>query len=145
VGIVPLSIVDTLLGERVYVGTQDQVYKSRVCNRDIRRDVPSDERTGIRHPQNSIRISQTTNILAYVSNCTREGIRKHRLSCISHVASACIRWQDVPVREGELVAVSAAGSLEAMALCVVTDSAWDQEGIQQRSEKVYISDHLCRA
>jgi len=142
VGIVPLNIVDTLLGERVYVGSQDQVCKSRVCNRDIRRDVPSDERTSTRRRQNSIRISQTTNILACASNCIREGIRKHRLSCISHVASACIRWQDVPVREGELVTVSAVGSLEAMALCVVMDSAGDQEGIQQRSEKACISDHL---
>jgi uncharacterized protein involved in tolerance to divalent cations len=120
----------------------DQAYKIPVCNRDIRRDVLLGEHKGIRRQQSSIHILRTTNTRAYASDCTREEIRRHRLSCTNHVTSVCIRWQGVLVREDEWVAVLAVGSSGATALCAVTDSATDREGIQPGLKRVYISDHL---
>jgi len=127
-----LSTADKLLGERVYVGSQDRVYKSPVCNQDILRDVPSDEHRGTHHLQNSIHILRTTNTLAYVSDCIREEIHKHRLSCTSHVANAYRQSRGVLFHEDELAAVSAVGSSEAMVMCAVMDSAGDRGGIQQQ-------------
>jgi len=121
VDIVLLSKADTLLGEHVYVGSQDlmvsgeymhkiceflahRVCKSPVCNQGIRRDALSDEHKGIRHPQNSIRISRTTNTLAYASDCIHEETRRHRLSCTSHAANVCRLSQGVLFREDGSVA-----------------------------------------
>jgi hypothetical protein len=109
-----------------------RVYRSPVCNQGILRDVPSDERRGTHRPQNSIHILRTTNTLAYVSDCIREEIHKHRLSCTSHVANAYRQSQGVLFHEDGLAAVSAVGSLEAMVMYAAMDSAGDREGIQRQ-------------
>jgi hypothetical protein len=69
-----------------------RVYKNLVYNRDIRRDALSDVRTNIHPQQSSIHILQTTNTLAYASNCTHVEIRKHHPSYITHAANAYTRW-----------------------------------------------------
>lgn len=145
VDIVLLSTADMLLCEHVYGGSQDQACKSLAYNRDIRHDVLSDVHTDTRPLQNSIRILRTTNTLAYASDCTREGIHKHRLFCISHVANVCRRSQGVPAREDEWAAVSAVGSSEVTVSYVVAGSVRDQEGNPQQSRRACISDHLCQA
>jgi len=98
---VQLSTIDRQLCERVYVGIRDRAYSSPVYNRGIRCDVLLDARKGTHRPQNSIRISRTTNTLAYASDCIRARIHKHRPSCTSRVANAYRLSQDVPFREDE--------------------------------------------
>lgn len=106
--------------------------KSLVCNQGILRDAPLDEHKDTHHPQNSIHTLRTTNILAYASDCIREEIHKHRLSCTSHVANAYRQLQGALFRVGGMATVSVVGSLEVMVSCVVMDSAKDREGIQQQ-------------
>lgn len=120
------NIIDKLLDEHVYGDMLAQAYRTLCYNPDTPPFSLLDVHINTHLPQNNIRTLHTTNIQAYVVNCTHARIHKHLLSYKVREANVYKQLLIVPVLEDVWGVVLVVGNLVRRAWYVLEDN----EGVQ---------------